>query len=125
MGEWKSIKFNAQNIEFETAKAVLINMPNKSDYAGYMFWHPSKLVRTIGGKGYFKSFSYTDEFEFKVFKQGKNRRITAETLLSPEEMEEAFEVVNEQLSGTDECYLEVTEPIKVDDEVRIVAELRK
>lgn len=125
MSEWKSIKFNAQNIEFETAKAVLIKMPNKSDYAGYMFWHPSKLVRTIGGKGYFKSFSYTDEFEFKIFKQGKNRQITAETLLSPEEMEKAFEVVNEQLSGTDECYLEVVEPIKVDDEVRIVAELRK
>lgn len=122
---WKSIKFNAQNIEFETAKAVLIKMPNKSDYVGYMFWHPSKLVRTIGGKGYFKSFSYTDEFEFKIFKQGKNRQITAEALLSPEEMEEAFEIVNEQLSDTDECYLEVTEPTKIDDKVEIRAELRK
>lgn len=122
---WKSIKFNAQNIEFETAKAVLIKMPNKSGYAGYMFWHPSKLVRTIGGKGYFKSFSYTDEFEFKVFKQGKNRQITAEALLSPEEMEEAFEIVNEQLSDTDECYLEVTEPTKIDEKVEIRAELRK
>lgn len=125
MSEWKSIKFNAQNIEFETARAVLIKMPNKSDYTGYMFWHPSKLVRTIGGKGYFKSFSYTDEFEFKVFKQGKNRQITAEALLSPEEMEEAFEIVNEQLSDTDECYLEVTEPTKIDDKVEIRAELRK
>ena len=125
MSQWKSIKFNAQNIEFETAKAVLIKMPNKSDYAGYMFWHPSKLVRTIGGKGYFKSFSYTDEFEFKIFKQGKNRQITAEEFLSPEEMEEAFEIVNEQLSGTDECYLEVTEPTKIDDKVEIRAELRK
>lgn len=122
---WKSIKFNAQNIKFETAKAVLIKMPNKSDYAGYMFWHPTKLVRTIGGKGYFKSFSYTDEFEFKVFKQGKNRKITAESLLSPEEMEEAFEIVNEQLSDTDECYLEVTEPTKIDEKVEIRAELRK
>lgn len=122
---WKSIKFNAQNIEFETAKAVLIKMPNKSDYAGYMFWHPSKLVRTIGGKGYFKSFSYTDEFEFKIFKQGKNRKITAEALLSPEEMEEAFEIVNEQLSDTDEYYLEVTEPTKIDGKVEIRAELRK
>lgn len=122
---WKSIKFNAQNIKFETAKAVLIKMSNKSDYAGYMFWHPSKLIRTIGGKGYFKSFSYTDEFEFKVFKQGKNRKITAEALLSPEEMEEAFEIVNEQLSDTDGCYLEVTEPTKIDDKVEIRAELRK
>ena len=125
MSEWKSIKFNAQNILIETAKAVSIKMPNNSDYAGYMFWHPAKLVRTIGGKGYFKSFSYTDEFEFKVFKQGKNRQITAEVVLSPEEMEEAFEIVNEQLSGTDECYLEVTEPTKIDDKVEIKAELRK
>ncbi|MCE2227819.1 hypothetical protein ACXOSX_04335 [Streptococcus thermophilus] len=122
---WKSIKFNAQNIKFETAKAVLIKMPNKSGYAGYTFWHPAKLVRVLGGKGYFVSFSYTDEFEFKVFKQGKNRRITAEVILSAEEMEEAFEVVNEQLSGTDEFYLEVTEPTKIDDKVEIKAELRK
>lgn len=122
---WKSIKFNAQNIKFETAKALLIKMPNKSEYAGYMFWHPSKLVRMVGGKGYFMSFSYTDEFEFRVFKQGKNRQITVEKILSPEEMEGAFEIVNKQLSGIDECYLEVTEPTKIDDNVEIRAELRK
>lgn len=122
---WKSIKINAQNIEFETAKAVLIKMPNKSAYAGYMFWHPAKLVREMGGKGYFMSFSYTDEFEFKIFKQNKNRKVTAEQLLSPEEMEEAFEIVNERLSGTDECYLEITEPTKIDDKVEIREELRK
>lgn len=122
---WKSIKFNAQNIEFETAKAVLIKMPNKSAYAGYMFWHPAKLVRTIGGNGYFMSFSYTDEFEFKIFKQNKNRKITAEKYLSSEEMEAAFEIVNTQLSANDESYLEITEPVKIDKKVDIIEELKK
>lgn len=71
------------------------------------------------------SFSYTDDFEFKVFKQGKNYKITAEEILSPEEMEEAFEIVNEKLSDVDECYLEVTEPTKIDKEVEVKEELRK
>lgn len=124
MAEWKSITFNKQNIEFETAKAVLIKMPNRSDYAGYLFWHPAKLVREVGGNGYHVSFSYTDEFEFKIFKQSKTRKITAEAILSAEEMEEAFEIVNSQLSD-DESYLEITEPAKVDATVDIVEELRK
>ena len=113
---WKSIKFNAQNVKFETANSVLIKMPNKSSYAGYMFWHPAKLVRVLGGKGYFLSFSYTDEFEFKVFKQGKNRQITAEAILSHEEMEDAWILKN---IGMD------AEPTKIDKEVEIREELRK
>lgn len=122
---WKKIKFNAQNIEHETGKATLIKMPNKSEYKGYTFWHPSKLVREEGGKGYFVSFSYTDSFEFKVFKTGKNRNILDEQFLSPSEMEEAFNVVDEQISSNVESFLEVKEPIKVTKEVELKEELMK
>lgn len=89
--EWKTINFNKQNIEHETAKAVLIKMPNNSEYKGYKFWHPSKCVRTSSeGKGYLKMFSATKEWEFTIFKTNKNGEKTNEETLSFEEMQEAF-----------------------------------
>ena len=122
---WQKVYFNSQNIEHETAKAVLIKMPNKSEYAGYKFWHPSKLVREEGGKGYHMSFSFTEEFEFTLRKYGKNRQITAEEVIGYAEMLEAFEQVNEQIYGHEEAYLEVAEPDKVDRTVKVREELTR
>ena len=122
---WNKVYFNSQNIEHETTKAVLIKMPNKSEYAGYKFWHPSKLVREEGGKGYHMSFSLTEEFEFTLRKYGKNRQITAEEVIGYAEMLEAFEQVNEQICGREEAYLEVAEPDKVDRTVKVREELTR
>ena len=122
---WNKVYFNSQNIEHETTKAVLIKMPNKSEYAGYKFWHPSKLVREEGGKGYHMSFYLTEEFEFTLRKYGKNRQITAEEVIRYTEMLEAFEQVNEQICGHEEAYLEVAEPDKVDRTVKVREELTR
>ena len=122
---WHKVYFNSQNIEHETAKAVLIKMPNKSEYAGYKFWHPLKLVREEGGKGYHMSFSFTEEFEFTLRKYGQNRQVTAEKIIGWDEMLEAFEQVNEQICGHEGTFLEIFEPDKVDKEVSILEELTR
>ena len=122
---WHKVYFNSQNIEHETAKAVLIKMPNKSEYAGYKFWHPTKLVREEGGKGYHMSFSFTEEFQFTIRKYGQNRQVTAEKIIGWDEMLEAFEQVIEQICGHEETYLEVAEPDKVDKTVKVREELTR
>lgn len=122
---WHKVYFNSQNIEHETAKATLIKMPNKSEYAGYKFWHPTKLVREEGGKGYHMSFSFTEEFQFTIRKYGQNRQVTAEKIIGWDEMLEAFEQVNEQICGYEETYLEVAEPDKVDKTVKVREELTR
>lgn len=61
-GVWQKIFTNSQNIKAESRGSYLIQMPKKSSYKGWAFWHPKKLVREQGGKGYYISFSFTDEF---------------------------------------------------------------
>lgn len=100
---WHKVNFNVQNIERETGSAVLIKMPNKSSYGGYKFWHPSKLVRIEGGKGYNQSFSFSDTFTFKLFKNGNGSynkyEIIDEININYEEMLEAFESTNKGVSN--------------------------
>ena len=94
MTQQNKVRFNAQNIKAETAKAVLINMPHKSNYDGFCFWVSAKLVRDAGGKGYFKTFSFTDEFEFKLLKFGNgrynSRDVISEKTITAAEMIESF-----------------------------------
>lgn len=113
---WRKINFNMQNIELITEKAVLIKMPNKSAYKGMTFWHPAKLIREEGHKGYLMSLSYTDEFEFRLYKKREHKKT-----ISAKEMEEAFN--NPQLN--DETYLEVTEPTPITDAVTVNEELMR
>lgn len=99
---WKSININKQNIRTETEKAVLIACPHASDYNGYCFWHPSKLVREGRHKGAV-SISYTEEFTFRLKKYGKGRynshEVIDEIQLGYDELEEVFGVMNDNISA--------------------------
>jgi hypothetical protein len=44
---WHNIQFNANLIQYETARAVLIKLPEVTD----QFWHPIKCVRFVPGSG--------------------------------------------------------------------------
>ena len=125
---WKNIKINIQNIETDTGKAALIKMPNKSRYAGYKFWHPSKLVR-YGSNRYARSIGYTDEFTFKLFKNGNGKYnkfdVIDEIEIDVEEFEEAFDCMSDcTRAKSDETYLIVKEPEKVEKEIEIEEELK-
>ena len=125
---WKNIEINKQNIETETDKAILIKMPNKSKFAGYKFWHPSKLVRH-GSNSYARSIGYTDDFTFRLKKYGNGKYnkfdVIDEIEISVKEFEEAFGCMEDCTRGKlDESYLIVKEPKKIDKKIEIVKELK-
>lgn len=122
---WKNINVNKQNVKVESAKAVLIQMPHNSDYDGYSFWHPAKLVRT-GRNSNAVSIGYTEEFTFKLVKYGSgkwnSKEIVSEKTISVEEFEAAFGVMDENITTSKkdtESYLKVEEPKKIEKEVAI------
>lgn len=69
---WKRMNIYNNLIKAETTKAVLIAMPHKSNYDGYTFWHPQKLVR-FSKNSESISIVYTDNFKFHIKKYGKGK----------------------------------------------------
>jgi hypothetical protein len=98
--EWKSININLNQIETVTDKSVLINMPKKSTYADYRFWHPAKLVRR-GRHSDAVSVSFTNKFKFNLFKNGKGRynkyQILNKIEIDAEELQDIFKTTDENI----------------------------
>lgn len=67
---WYKIEISANSIEARTEKAVLIKMKHSSNYDGFVFWHPAKLVREERGM---YTFSFNDEFKFNLKKYGQGK----------------------------------------------------
>jgi hypothetical protein len=69
---WKAIQINMQNIDIETEKSILIKCPKNSEYNGFKFWYPSKLIKD-GSQLFTKKLIYTNDFKFKLIKYGKGK----------------------------------------------------
>lgn len=90
---WRAININKQNIKADSGKAFLIACPHNSEYDGYCFWHPLRLIRE-GRHSNAVEISYTEEFVFYLKKDGKD-----EIQLAYDELEEVFGVMNENITA--------------------------
>lgn len=114
--DWKNININENLIKAETDRAVLINCPHNSEYNGFCFWYPSKLVKN-GRHSTAVSIGYTDEFTFKLKKYGKgkynSRDVINEIEINVSEFEEMFGVIDENIvSKKTVNYSETHKPIE-------------
>lgn len=97
MAEWKNIYINSNLIGGGSSKAYVFNMPKNSKYAGYSFWLTDKCVHHVFGRGDIVVIGYTDEFTFKIFKQGKNFNKLDEKTITAKEFEEIFEKMDSSI----------------------------
>lgn len=97
---WKKLNININMIAVDTGSAVLISMPRKSEYAGYQFWFPKKLVNR-GRHSAAVTLTFKDDFVFHLRKFGNgkfnNHEVIDEIPIAADEMEEAFSTVNENI----------------------------
>lgn len=115
---WRKININKQNIKVDTGMAVLISCPHHSDYDGYSFWHPSKLVRE-GRHSSAVSISYTEDFVFNLKKYGKgkynSREVLDEVQLAYDEIEEVFKCMDNSYDFSEP---EIYTPDPLDEEIQ-------
>ena len=88
MKHWKRVCTNSNRVQHQTERAVLIKMPNNSEYKGFMFWHPLSLCKFNRGK---LQIYFTCDFVFELNKYvGNTRKILRNISLDADELMEAF-----------------------------------
>ena len=133
MKKWKKVNICENQIETRTAKAVLVKMPRSSEYKGFMFWLPRKLVKE---SEYMRGYEllYTDSFTFDLFKSGKGKTNKYEKIaqerIDVEEFENAFKVVQDDFDDyhnfLKQSYYKVQEPERIElGDVEVPEELKQ
>lgn len=108
---WKNIIINESQIEATTERSYLIKVPGGD---GWKFWHPAKCVHERGDQ---YSLGYTDDFVFRLFRNGQGhynfKEKIAEKEVGADEIEQLFagnRAAYDRQRQIDRPFTEVIEP---------------
>lgn len=86
---WINFKVNIQNIEAETANAILIKVPKNAKHGDFCFWVSKKCVRD-GSHSYEIVVGVNDERPVTLKRTGKNFKVLEERQVTAQELQESF-----------------------------------
>lgn len=99
--KYLNININRNQIKSSTGRAYLIAMPHKSDYDGFTFWFPEKLVDE-GRHDEAVRLCIPVDFNFKLKRtSNKTYKVLAEAELNAYELVEQFKQTDENITGAD------------------------
>lgn len=117
-----NININRNQIKHSSGRAILIAMPHKSDYDGFTFWFPEKLVDE-GRHDEAIRLCIPASFNFSLRRTSpKTYKVLAEEELNAYQLVEQFRQTDENITGADVkpfTQVETVEApeVKVDDVV--------
>ena len=76
---WLSLMVDSDLLVRRSPKAFLIAVPPESSLAGWVFWHPSKLIRQQNGA--FLDLLYTRTFKFRIFHGSEEKFLSYREML--------------------------------------------
>lgn len=96
-----NININRNQIKYSSGRAYLIAMPHKSDYDGYTFWFPEKLVDE-GRHDEALRLCIPVSFNFTLRRSSnKTFKVLAEEELNAYQLVEQFRQTDENIAGAD------------------------
>lgn len=113
-----NININKNQIERSTGRAYLIKMPHNSDYDGFTFWFPSKLVNE-GRHDAALRLCIPASFNFTLKRTSpKTYKVLDEAELSAHQLVDQFRQTDENIQGSDVAYTTEVERVEA-PEVKI------
>lgn len=99
--KYLNININCNQVKYSTGRAYLIAMPHKSDYDGFAFWFPERLVDE-GRHNEAVRLCIPVNFNFTLRRTSpKTYKVLAEAELNAYELVEQFKQTDENITGAD------------------------